>query len=107
MKTVVLTHLCLLFVVSAWSQRGFIDWGLKVNDRESDFILKSNFSNTIEFTGRDAAHIGMIANNAEVHKVGERFVVIPVDGEKDVMIHFVYQRRKKLSKLGVMVFRVE
>ena len=107
MKTVILTLLCIFLVTSAWSQRGFIDWGLMVNDQESDFILKSNFSNTIEITGRDAAHIGMISANATIRKVGEQFVVIPGDGVQDVMIHFVYQKRKKVWKLGVMVFRVE
>ncbi len=107
MKTVILSLLCLFLVTSVWSQRGFIDWGLTVNDRQFDYILKSNFSNTFEFTGRDAAHIGIISANATIRKLGEQFVVIPGDGEQDVMIHFVYQKRKKVWKLGIMVFRVE
>jgi len=104
---IIVVFVFLLVNYSAWTQRQFPEWNFKVNDHESNLILFENYSNTLEIDGKKASKMTISSEKANIQSIGDKFIIVPFDGEKEIPILFSYYKRKKKIDLGVMMFHVE
>lgn len=103
----VIVFVFLLVNYISWSQREFPVWSFRVNDQEMNTVLWKNFSNILEIDGKKASKMVISSDKAKIHRVGDKFVLVPNEGVKEVKILFSYHKRKKNIALGVMIFQVE
>ena len=103
----IFTFLCIIAMSSSWSQRRIINYGLTINDQQADLVLLKNFRNILEITCEDGPDIRIKTAQARVQKIEGVYVIIPNKGEREVMIEFIYCKRKKESRLGMMIFKVQ